>query len=307
MNPLSRRRAARRRLIADWAARVTRVAAGDPDVADPDYGAEEPPGDTPARRLPFELLDPPAAIAVAQPSPNGNGHAVDQPAAQALPSAEPMEPATAADVPPPIPVAPELLQAARHAMEQRDLVHAEHLYRQLLETTPGDLRARTDLALVLDAEGEHQAALEELDRCRAQDGGNLEVWVNRSAVLGAMGQYREAERDLRSVLDREPTNAAAHFQLGLVASRRGRWREAVPRFAQAIALEPNLAGAHFYLGEALNHVDDLPGALQAYQRAVELSPTNPKAWYGMGIVLDRMNRPDDAAQLYRRSRELQGK
>jgi Flp pilus assembly protein TadD len=327
MNPLSRRRSERRRLIAEWAARASRVTRGDagPPAADGCYAGEERSG-PPARRLPFELLDPRAPIALVQPAPNGNGDGAQEP----VDSAEPVEPeppgvargtvpeteepaaprAPAATEPPQPAVTVQtdaLLQAARSAMDAGDVARAGQLYREVLERDPESLRARNGLALVLDASGEHEAALEQLDRCRAQDQGNLEVAVNRCGVLGMLGRYSDAERGLRVVLERDPGSAAAHFQLGLVVSRRGRWRDAVPWLLQATALDPTLAGAHFYLGEALNHVDDLPGALQAYQRTVELSPRHAKAWYGMGIVLDRMNRPDDAAQSYRHSRELQGK
>lgn len=339
MNPLSRRRAERRRLIADWAARAQRVPRSDAETTvDGDYGAGEAEP-APVRRLPFELLEPPAAVALAEPARNGNGHGADEPVEPAEPpmvTAAPTqnteapqatvapeaadqpavagpsdgeEPPEAAEPAEPVAVdeTASLLQAARKALEAWDLERARQLYREVLDQHPENIAARNGLALVLDACGEHQAALEQLDRCRAQDESNMEVLVNRCGVLGTLGRYSDAERGLRAALEREPGNAAAHFQLGLVASRRGRWRDAVPCFVKATALDPNLTGAHFYLGEALNHMDDLPGALQAYQRAVELSPHHPKAWYGMGIVLDRMNRPDDAAQLYRRSRDLQGK
>jgi len=255
-------------------------------------------------------------VALAEPAPNGNGHGPDEPAAQTEPPVETTQERTALQIaalpetgapPAAPPEAPALLPAARAALEEHNLRLAQELYCEALEQHPDDVAARSGLALVLEGWGEHQAALAQLDHCRTQDEGNVDVLINRCGVLGSLGRYGEAERGLRGVLEREPGNAAAHFQLGVVASRRGRWRDAVPILLRATALDANLSGAHFYLGEALNHVDDLPGALQAYQRAVELSPHNPKAWYGMGIVLDRMNRPDEAAQLYRRSRQLQGK
>lgn len=354
MNPLTRRRAERRRL-ADWAARAHRVPQDNADATlEGDYGAGNA-NPAPVRRLPFELLDPPAAVALALPSPDGNGHGtpeamasngnrhgapeaaveqVDPPAAVAPADAapkgngngahgpvEPAGPPAAIGAPAPEAAEPEpaepepalvdetasSLQAASRALEGHDLALAEQVYREVLADRPESIAARNGLALVLDARGEHGAALEQLDRCRAQDQSNVEVLVNRCGVLGSLGRFTDAERGLRAALEQEPGNAAAQFHLGLVISRRGRWRDAVPYFRQATALDPNQSAAHFYLGEALNHMDDLPGALQAYQRAVELSPRNPKAWYGMGIVLDRMNRPDDAAQQYRRSRQLQGK
>jgi thioredoxin-like negative regulator of GroEL len=73
-------------------------------------------------------------------------------------------------------------------MEAGDLVRAGRLYREALERNPEDICARDGLARVLDASGEHEAALEQLDRCRGQDQGNLEVLVSRCGVLGALGR-----------------------------------------------------------------------------------------------------------------------
>jgi tetratricopeptide (TPR) repeat protein len=321
MNPMSRRRVARRRLVAEWAARANRLAGGDAAAVHAAYPAVNPvvasgpAGESPARRLPFELLDAPAMALVGPLPSNGNGdgsmnkHGVEPEAAvEAAPVSTPVEPPPAVEIQA-AEASPEehLYQAARHAAEERDTLRAVQLYRHLLTRDPANLRARNNLALVLDDQGEHDEALEHLDRCRRQEPQNLEVLINRSAVLGALGRYAEAEHDLQAVLSREPTNAEALFNLGVVTSRRGRWREGVAYLHRAIEIDGSRAAAHFYLGEALNHVDDLPGALQAYQRSVELKPGNPKALYGMGIVLDRMNRPEDAAPLYRRSRELQGK
>jgi Flp pilus assembly protein TadD len=319
MNPRSRRRVARRRLVAEWTARTNRLLAGETAavVSYPAVVQDGPADESPGRRLPFELLDaPPVALVLAGPPPsNGNGDGSMNTQSVEPESAVEAGPArTAAESPPAVEPPPaevsaeeHLYQAARHAAEQRDTLRAVQLYRQILTTDPANLRARNNLALVLDELGEHEEALEHLDHCRRQEPQNLEVLVNRSAVLGALGRYADAERDLQAVLGREPSNAAALFNLGVVTSRRGRWREGVTYLRRAVEIDGSRAAAYFYLGEALNHVDDLPGALEAYQRSVELKPGNPKALYGMGIVLDRMNRPEDAAPLYRRSRELQGK
>lgn len=317
MNRMSRRRVARRRLVAEWAARANRLFSGEPVAADALYSeADEAvgggPGSEPAaRRLPFELLDAPVVAPADPPRWNGTGgKSVPEPTLGSQTDAEAGPPTTPVERSPGVGTSSvetdseePVFQAARHAAEERDWFRAAQLYRQLLEINPDHVRARNNLAVVLDQRGEHEEALEHLDRCRRQEPQSTEVLINRSAVLGALGQYAEAERDLLAVLDHQPSNAEAHFNLGLVTSRRGRWRDAVAHLRRATELDGDRAAAYFYLGEALNHVDDLPGALQAYQRSVELKPTNPKALYGMGIVLDRMNRPNDAAPLYRRSRE----
>ncbi len=211
-----------------------------------------------------------------------------------------------APLPPPAPPDPaEIMYGeARAAAEAGHRDEAKRLYRDLLGLHPAHVRARNNLALLLDAEGNHQTALAELDRALETEPDNSTLLVNRGALLGAMGRFAAAEHDLKKVLRVEPSHPGALFNLGVVMTKKGLWGEAVPHLRRAVELDPENGGAHYWLGEALNHVDDLYGALAAYQRAAELQPNNPRALYGLGIIFDRLARPDDAAQMYRRSREV---
>lgn len=221
------------------------------------------------------------------------------------PTAGPIETAEPVAVAPPPPDPAEILYGeARAAADAGRCAEAQSLYRQLLSAHPAHVRARNNLALLLDAEGSHEAALAELDRALDIEPENGTLLVNRGALLGAMGRYAAAERDLKKVLRVEPANAEALFNLGVVMTKKGLWGEAIPHLRRAVELEPARGAAFYYLGEALNHVDDLGGALTSYLRAAELQPGNPRALYGLGIIYDRLARPDDAAHMYRRAREV---
>ncbi len=255
-------------------------------------------------------LEPTTAgvIAVAVEDTSSDVVEASAPESEALPEgslAEPA-PAPAVEAPPPPPADPiELRYAeARESADAGQAERAEALYRALLADRPSHVRARNNLALLLDARGDHQGALAELDRALDLDPENGTLLVNRGALLGAMGRYAAAERDLKMVLRAEPSHGEALFNLGVVMTKKGLWGEAVPHLRRAVELEPARGAAHYYLGEALNHVDDLTGALASYQRAAELQPNNPRALYGLGIIYDRLARPDDAAHMYRRSREI---
>jgi Flp pilus assembly protein TadD len=209
---------------------------------------------------------------------------------------------------PPEPATEELLErAAREAAERDEIQRATSIYEELLRISPNNVKARNNLALLLDREGDREGALEALDRCLNDDPDCVQAKINRGAILASLARYGEAERDLLAAVRQDSGNAEGHFNLGLLSIRKGLWADAVPYLRRSIELDASRSSAHYYLGEALNHVDDLQGAMQSYQRAAELQPTNPEALYGLGIVLDRLNRPDDAAQMYRRSRELAGR
>ncbi len=322
-----RRRHGRRRFAADVSGRLAALNgahAERPDESGYDHDPVGTSGGTTngatlavrGRVLPFEFSseEPTADVTAAAASPSNGGPDGRAPSARGPiehDSPAPDARAAGVDVTPEAPVEPSadevLFRAAREANANGDVRRAVGIYRELLSLNARHVRARNNLALLLEQAGEHEDALEELDRCLGVEPGNPQVLVNRGAVLGSLARYTEADRDLRKVLEAEPDNAEAHFNIGLVISRKGLWQQAIPHFRRAIELEPSRAMAYYYLGEALNKVDDLQGALQAFQRAAELRPGNAKVLCGLGIVFDRMNRPDEAAQMYRRSRDLTGR
>jgi Flp pilus assembly protein TadD len=218
------------------------------------------------------------------------------------PAPEPAQP----DAAPPTPADPAdaLYTEARTAAEEGRTDEALTLYRRIVVRYPTHIRTRNNLALLLDALGDHPGALAELDRALEMDPEHTTLLTNRGALLGTLGRYAAAERDLRRVLRVEPANVEALFNLGVVMTKKGLWGEAVPHLQRVTELAPDRGAAFYYLGEALNHVDDLLGALAAYQRAAELQPRNARALYGLGIIYDRLARPDDAALMYRKSREV---
>lgn len=193
---------------------------------------------------------------------------------------------------------------AREAGDAGRTADAKRIYKALLGHTPGHIRARNNLAMLLERSGDQAGALAEYDRALDIESENVTLLTNRGALLGTMGRYAAAERDLKRVLRGEPGHIEALFNLGVVMTKKGLWAEAVEHLRRAVELDPSRGPTHYYLGEALNHIDDLAGAMSAYLRAAELMPDNPRALYGLGIVYDRMGRPDDAAKMYRKSREI---
>src|SRR5436190_18265647 len=260
-------------------------------------------------------LPPPIRVAhsVATPGPRDITDQLDDrdPEEPALPpSQQPASPpSTSTNLPEAAPPAGDdpLYVSAKEASERGETDKAAASYRELLAKNPGHVKARNNLALILDARGDRDGALAELDRALEAEPDNTALLLNRAAILGATVRYAAAQRDLQRVLRADPDNVEALFNLGIVLTRRGMWREGTDQLRRAVQVEPGRAAAWYYLGEALNHMDDLTGAHAAYERAVELQPVNPRALYGIGKVLDRLNRPDEATVMYRRSREMSGR
>jgi Flp pilus assembly protein TadD len=282
------------------------------EIRGPALALDEPPAADDGLGLTFvhpDQLELERWTPAAEPAPHDGAAAetTEQPAPPTYPG--PATEATDAEAPmaapaPPVDPAELLYARARHEGDEGRADEAKRTYRELLTQFPQHLRARNNLALLLDAGGDHQGALAELDRALELDPEHTTLLTNRGAMLGTMGRYAAAERDLRRVLRVEPANVEALFNLGVVMTKKGLWSEAAPLLLHVTELAPERSAAFYYLGESLNHVDDLLGALSAYQRAAELQPSNARALYRLGIIYDRLARPDDAAAMYRKSRAV---
>ena len=224
-------------------------------------------------------------------------------------SAEPATAEPAAPAPPPMDAEEraiaELYARAREQADAGEMAAAISSYKQLLVRAPSHVRARNNLALLLEKRGDLDGALAELDKALAAEPENVSVLCNRAAVLSSRLRYEQAEADLRRALKLEENNAEVLTNIGVLKCKRARWREAIEPLQRAVQLDPDRPVAHYYLGEAFNHVDQLPAALASFEAAARLQPTNWRAFKGVGIILDRMGRPEEAAAAYKRAGEAQ--
>lgn len=241
----------------------------------------------------------------------GSGVAADAPIDAVVPTDSMLaaDPAPPLDPVPAVPAAPtagELLYAdAKARTERGDLVGARRVYRELIVIDATHIRARNNLALLLEAAGDGDGAVAQLTAALECEPDNVALLCNRANTLTALNRYDAAEADLRRALKDQPDHVDALVQFAVLRSKRARWREAIEPLRRAIELAPGHAPAHYYLGEAYNHVDLLTPALEAFKAAVALAPGNGRAYKSLGNVLDRLGRNDEAAVAHRKAREVQ--
>jgi tetratricopeptide (TPR) repeat protein len=141
--------------------------------------------------------------------------------------------------------------AAREGFEQGKYEMAEKRYQEILDKSPGNLYALSNLGVVYFRSG--QVGLAEATLKKA-----LAISPNDEFVLTTLGivHYRECNFDdalaeLKKAVEINPSSATAHNYLGIAAGQKGRTREAEREILQAIANDPDYADAHFNLAVIL--------------------------------------------------------
>src|SRR5206468_1251387 len=89
---------------------------------------------------------------------------------------------------------------AREHAEKNEVPAAIAAYRQLLTKFPTNVRARNNLALLLEKKGDVDAAHLEFNTALEGEPDNVSVLCNRAALLSGKLKYDAAEADLRRAL-----------------------------------------------------------------------------------------------------------
>jgi tetratricopeptide (TPR) repeat protein len=198
---------------------------------------------------------------------------------------------------------PGPLEQARALAARGRRLDAVLLLRRQLEDHPADAALHTELAGLLEQDGDAAGALRELDQALAHAADPVPVLVQRGALATRAGRPADAEQDLRDAIRRAPEHGPAWLQLGITLLRLGRAADAAETLRAAQRLAPADAEAVYQLGEAVQAQGDLAGALQLLEQAAGLAPADPRSYKLMGRLLDRLGRTDEALAMHRRARE----
>lgn len=181
---------------------------------------------------------------------------------------------------------------------------ALEFWREVVLREPSNVRARRQLAHVLERRGDSMLAVEQLEAARTVQPENVDLIVDLANANIALRRFDPAERDLRRALRFQPDHPDVHLALGVISFRRGLYAQAEQELRRALELNPDSANAYFYRGEALNQLSRVDEALDMLLRATKLQPENARAYYVMGILYDKKSRSQEAAAMYRKAREV---
>jgi tetratricopeptide (TPR) repeat protein len=180
-------------------------------------------------------------------------------------------------------------QQAEEAREKGNNAAAVESYRQALKLRPRFAAAHLGLARALEAQGNPDAALEELKAARADRPVYPESWAVEGRLLRTLADYDASlaafARALRESRGFQPE---AHTGVGLVYEEQGNHAEAVEAFKKAIAqlsdTEPVL---YELLARNLEKLERWKEAVAAYEKYLELAPQGSHA-SAINSIIDQL-------------------
>ena len=149
------------------------------------------------------------------------------------------------------PAVPDDLQnvarVAKESFEHGKYRTAESKYQEILDKSPNNLYALSNLGVVYFHRGKFKAAELTLKKALAVSPKDEFVHTTLGIVYYRQAKFDDAVAELTESLEINPKSPIAHNYLGITASQKGRLGEAEKEILQAIANNPDYGDAHFNL------------------------------------------------------------
>lgn len=168
--------------------------------------------------------------------------------------------------------AARLFAAGVTAHREGNVTYARSAYERVLALAPGDVDAMNNLALLLLASRELDAAERLLRRAVSLAPRNAGVWSNLGTVLRERGQSADAIASFQHALSIDPAHQATWISLAqqyLAIGSLPRAREILDR---VVAENPAIPEAQYALGQVLEQQGEIPGAIRAYSTFIRVAP-----------------------------------
>jgi tetratricopeptide (TPR) repeat protein len=169
--------------------------------------------------------------------------------------------------------AAQLFAAAVAAHREGNLAYARTAYERVLVMAPGDVDAMNNLAVLLLARRELDAAERLLRRAVALAPRNVGVWSNLGTVLRERGQSADAIAAFQHALSIDPTHLPTRISLAQQFFAIGSYPQARQILDRVVAENPAVPEAQYALGQVLEQQGDIPGAIRAYTTFVRVAPS----------------------------------
>jgi tetratricopeptide (TPR) repeat protein len=164
------------------------------------------------------------------------------------------------------------LGRAYYTKARRD--DARKAFLTVLEIDPHNVKAKNNLGLILETDGQAGAALEAYRTAIAWQEESLhpseQPYVNLGNLLMEQGQTKDAMPALQRAVAIAPNNAYCRMTLGVAHRQLGQMQDAQRELEKATQLEPDNAKAHYQLGRLYKDLHQFDRAQAEFKRTADL-------------------------------------
>ena len=187
-----------------------------------------------------------------------------------------------------------LLEAADKHHRAGRIRDAEILYRQVLDKTPQDLIALSQLGALCAQTQRHDEAAALLQQALTVDRTHGPSHMNLGVIHAAQGRTEAADASFREGARHAPEDAETQKNYGAWCHQRGRLKEAAEALETGLKLAPRDPARQSLLGQAYGQMGENEKARQRFEQALALFPDNVELHAHLGALLAAGNQPEAA-------------
>ena len=167
-------------------------------------------------------------------------------------------------------------------LEDTDLDGAAEAFVAGLKKEPTDYTLHAELIDVYRKQGNRRGTIAEYRRHLfvSPEPGEIFERSNLADLLEGEGELEAAETECETVIREDTGKIAAVYvynTLGNVRYDQGRFEESIDFYRTAIAIRPDWEPSHYHLANALIKTQNIDGAIEEFRVAIELDPEEPDA------------------------------
>jgi len=182
------------------------------------------------------------------------------------------------------------------ALNRNDLPTAHTKFAEVVRLAPNAEQGHSALGAVLEREGQHNAAIAELQKALAIKPDDTSAQLNLATAYEQTGNAAKAAEFYGRLLatsnaQKRPVSAAVLAAYARALAATGQQAAAIARMNEAIALDPRDAQQRDDLGTLYAQARDWPHAEQAYAEAIRLEGAFAAAHLHLGFVYQAEQKP----------------
>lgn len=199
---------------------------------------------------------------------------------------------------------PQAIDLAFQHHSTGDLIKAEELYRQILDTDPNQHIALQMLGVLLHQKGDNETGAVLLQKSISINPAIPDAHFNLGIMLNKLNRLEEAIASYQQAITLKPEYAEAHNNLGTIFQGLFRLDESKKHFQQALIYKPDYLEAHNNLGITLKEQGNLDEATTSFRNALSLNPNYAAAHNNLGNVFRQQDRLDEALACFQKALEI---